>query len=329
MSDMILIAQNHGTPVDKDQAKPSQLEQAYQEYKKDAALILDEKGQHQATPLEKLLDEIVVDSKKVESIEKQIAPPNDAEISTFDTVIGYLPFVFALLICALLGRLVYFGVKHSERLSANESRLQTIENQKLRENIDALKSQIAELTVRLETQSKLIADQQKNSSANQFPTRNNISSQPATNLSKSVAPPPPPLPAWTEFVEEYNGLKNLQGINLRNGITEFIRKYDVKGFVCENVQERMNNPHEAPKFAECPPNRCDYWLYMSKDGKIVVVPSASVTSYTDNFHNERAMSTLFDSNFAGGKTYVEISVQTPAILNSSWNIEQKGLLRLR
>ena len=292
-----------------------------------------ENEQHQATPLEKLLEGIVENNKSIESrlqtIEKQIAPPTQAEVSTFDTVIGYLPFVFALLICALLGRLVYFGVKHSERLSDNESKLKNLENQKLRENIDALKSQIAELTVRLETQSKLIADQQKNSSANQFPTRNNISSQPATNLSKSVAPPPPPLPAWTEFVEEYNGLKNLQGINLRNGITEFIRKYDVKGFVCENVQERMNNPHEAPKFAECPPNRCDYWLYMSKDGKIVVVPSASVTSYNDNIHNERAMSTLFDSNFVGGKTYVEISVQTPAILNSSWNIEQKGLLRLR
>ena len=303
-------------------------------YHKDAAAEnLDENGQHQQTSLENLLDEIVAESNnvhnRIEAIEKQIAPPTQAEVSTFDTVIGYLPFVFALLICALLGRLVYFGVKHSESLSANESRLKNLENQKLRENIDALKSQIAELTVRLETQSKLIADQQKNSSANQFPTRNNISSQPATNLSKSVAPPPPPLPAWTEFVEEYNGLKNLQGINLRNGITEFIRKYDVKGFVCENVQERLNNPNAEPKFVERQPNRCDYWLYMSKDGKIVVVPSASVTSYTDNFHNERAMSLFFKSNFVGGKSYSEILVEEPAILGSSWNIEQEGLLRLR
>ena len=300
-------------------------------YHKDAAAEnLDESGQHQQTSLENLLDEIVAESNnvhnRIEAIEKQITPPQNAEVSTLDMIVGYLPLVFALIICALLGRLVYLGAKHNERLTKDEDKIKALEdNRQLRNEVELLKNQIVALNDRFEKQSKLLTEQKKNIESNSLPTKNFSSNHSTSTASKS--PTPEPL-AWKDFVDEYNSLKSLQGRDLRSGIDNFIKKYNVKGFDCENAQERLNNPDAEPKFVERQPNRCDYWHYMSKDGKNVVVPSASVTSYNDNFHNERAMSLFFDSNFVGSKTYSEILVQRPTILNSSWNVEQKGLLRL-
>lgn len=311
---------------------PVQLDKLLTDYQNDVSVNVDENGIHQPTPLDNLLEGIVNNNQAIESrletIEKQIAPPPAAEISTLDKVVGYLPFVFALIVCLLIVRLIYVGSKNSQGLSDAELRIKALEeNKQLRNDVELLKTEISSLKDRLKKESAELPTQQKNYVTNPLPTKNNFSNPSATTFTKQ-APAPPPPPAYTDFVDEYNSLKILQGRDLRSGIDNFIRKYDVKGFACENAQERLNNPDAEPRFAECPPNRCDYWLYQSRDGKIIVVPSASVTTYNNNFHNERAMSTLFDSNFVGGANYSEILVQRPAILSSSWNIEQKGMLRL-
>lgn len=129
-----------------------------------------------------------------------------------------------------------------------------------------------------------------------------------------------------DFIEDFNALADFKGVEYRKRREEFFAKYQIKGFTCQNFNERMNNPNLEPVFESLPnPINCDYWAYEISSDKFAVVPN--IKDYNENCHIPRAMIEVFNSNFAGG-IYANIRVLNPAIFNGMWHLDEKGELVL-
>ena len=130
------------------------------------------------------------------------------------------------------------------------------------------------------------------------------------------------------FVNDFNALEKLSGFSARQAREKFIRRYKIRAFSCENVEERMNNPKISPKFTESGIASGDFWA-CNVDGNIfAVVPN--LKTYTENHHAERAFGLVFESNFDGG-TYSKIRVERAAtfeVSGDSWNLKHSGVIVL-
>ena len=131
-------------------------------------------------------------------------------------------------------------------------------------------------------------------------------------------------------IADFNALAKQGGHNLKTAKDDFIRKYNVRAFNCSNFEARMNEPVPAPNFVEAPSAPSgEYWAVPLKGNSFTVFPN--VRTYSDNYHTARAMGEVFNSNFAAGRTYSNITVEQPAIFDYSdtaWFLKHKGSLRL-
>ena len=131
------------------------------------------------------------------------------------------------------------------------------------------------------------------------------------------------------FVNDFNALSKLSGFSGRQARERFLRRHKVKAFTCANVDERMNRPKLAPKFAEVASVASgDYWAYAVEGNLFAVVPN--LKTYTENHHAERAFGQIFESNFEGG-TYSKIRVERAAVFELSgdkWKLRQAGKIIL-
>ena len=133
------------------------------------------------------------------------------------------------------------------------------------------------------------------------------------------------------LISDFNNLKNFSGKDFNEQYRSFIRDHDVKAFSCEDVAGRMNNPNLPPTFSEVPSAKDgDFWAVPAQGNKFSVLPNPR-TIYNDNFHVERAMGDVFESNFQPGNTYDKIQVERPAEferIGRTWRIMGKGHLFL-
>ena len=131
------------------------------------------------------------------------------------------------------------------------------------------------------------------------------------------------------FVNDFNALEKLSGFSARQAREKFLRRYKIRAFSCANVEERMNRPKLAPKFAETASVVSgDFWA-CAVDGNIfAVVPN--LKTYTENHHAERAFGLIFESNFDGG-TYSKLRVERAAtfeLLGDKWKLKSAGKIIL-
>lgn len=131
------------------------------------------------------------------------------------------------------------------------------------------------------------------------------------------------------FVNDFNALEKLSGFSGRQAREKFLRRYKVRAFSCENVEERMNRPKLTPKFSEVSSVASgDFWA-CAVDGNIfAVVPN--LKTYTENHHAERAFGLVFESNFNGG-TYSRLRVESTAIfelVGDKWKLKSAGKIVL-
>ncbi|MBQ3451844.1 MAG: hypothetical protein IJG32_06245 [Selenomonadaceae bacterium] len=133
------------------------------------------------------------------------------------------------------------------------------------------------------------------------------------------------------FISYFNNLKNFSGKDFNEQYRSFIRDHDVKAFSCEDVAGRMNNPNLPLIFSEVPSAKDgDFWAVPAQGNKFAVLPNPRPID-NDNFHVERAMRDVFESNFQPGNTYDKIQVERPAIFTRTgkvWNLMEKGHLIL-
>ena len=133
------------------------------------------------------------------------------------------------------------------------------------------------------------------------------------------------------FISDFNNLKNFGGKDFNEQYRSFIRDNHVEAFSCEDVAGRMNNPNLPLIFSEVPSAKDgDFWAVPAQGNKFSVLPNPR-TIYNDNFHVERAMGDVFESNFQPGNTYDKIQVERPAEferIGRTWRIMGKGHLFL-
>ena len=131
------------------------------------------------------------------------------------------------------------------------------------------------------------------------------------------------------FVTDFNALERLSGFSSRQARERFLRRHKVKAFTCKNVEERMNHPKIAPKFAETSSAvGGDFWACAVEENLFAIVPNLKI--YTENHHAERAFGLVFESNFDGG-TYSRVRVERAAIfelVNDEWKLKQVGKIIL-
>ena len=133
------------------------------------------------------------------------------------------------------------------------------------------------------------------------------------------------------FISDFNNLKNFGGKDFNEQYRSFIRDNRVEAFSCEDVAGRMNNPNLPLIFSEVPSAKDgDFWAVPAQGNKFAVLPNPR-TIYNDNFHVERAMGNVFESNFQPGNTYDKIQVKRPAEfekIGRTWHCVEKGHLFL-
>ena len=131
------------------------------------------------------------------------------------------------------------------------------------------------------------------------------------------------------FVTDFNALSKLSGFGARRAREKFLRRHKVKAFTCANVEERMNRPKLAPKFAEASSlSSGDFWASAVEGNTFAVVPN--VKTYTENHHAERALGVVFESNFDGG-TWSRLYVERAAVFENvggKWRLKQAGKIVL-
>lgn len=131
------------------------------------------------------------------------------------------------------------------------------------------------------------------------------------------------------FVNDFNALSKLSGFSARQAREKFLRRHKVRAFTCANVEERMNRPKLAPKFAETVSlSSGDFWASAVEGNLFAVVPN--VKTYTENHHAERAFGLVFESNFAGG-SYSRLNVERAAIFEmngNEWRLKSAGKIFL-
>ncbi|MBQ3451178.1 MAG: hypothetical protein IJG32_02810, partial [Selenomonadaceae bacterium] len=131
------------------------------------------------------------------------------------------------------------------------------------------------------------------------------------------------------FVNNFNALEKLSGFSARQAREKFLRRYKIRAFSCANVEERMNRPKLAPKFAETASVvGGDFWACAVDENIFAVVPN--LKTYTENHHAERAFGLIFESNFDGG-TYSKLRVERAAtfeLLGDKWKLKSAGKIIL-
>ena len=131
------------------------------------------------------------------------------------------------------------------------------------------------------------------------------------------------------FVNDFNALSKLSGFSGRQAREKFLTRYKVRALTCANVEERMNRPKLAPKFAEAASVASgDFWACAVEENLFAVVPN--LKTYTENHHAERAFGIVFESNFEGG-TYSRLRVEQAAIFEFSgdkWKLKSAGKMIL-
>ena len=132
-----------------------------------------------------------------------------------------------------------------------------------------------------------------------------------------------------KFVNDFNALAKLSGYSARREREKFLRRYKVRAFTCANVEDRMNRPKLAPKFAEASSlSGGDFWACAVEENLFAVVPN--LKTYTENHHAERAFGAVFESNFDGG-TYSKIRVERAATFEAvgdKWKLKSAGKIIL-
>lgn len=329
---MILIAQNNGTKMNLSEAKQSALEQAYQDYKNNPAVHSDYNEQTQLAPIfQNFLDQLVGQNdsaqKEIQNLQTQIQQlqqPKDDDSSLVGNLMNFIPFIVILVLVFLM---LYLFSQDVEKRIKNLRK----ENESLKTTINNLEVKIAKLSTPAPSPANYVSqpppipdynfnNQFVNSPPpNELPQMEQRTFQPSTTLAKK------PKPQFDQnLVDECNNLRQLSGLQRKTESNKLIQKYKLRAFICENANERMNNPDAEPIFREAPTG--DYWGYQDDMGKFIIVPS--VTVYNDNIHNERAMKTVFRSNFESGKSYENIFVERPAIFDSQLKVKEMGSLRL-
>lgn len=264
----------------------------------------------------------------VAAVQENIAVPLDLSVgyvSAATAVIAVVEFVALIIVFSMLS-----NAGSKIRQLGSDLRTQNKDEKELSRKIALLESEIYLLKNEGENQKRL--NEQKNfdfQSVNKFPQ------QPQTPLDTSYAPPssppPPPPEKFKAFVDDFNKL--VQQISTigdpfeaKKISNEFMHRYQIKDFSCSNFEARVSEPVPPPQFNIS--KNGDFWAYEYEPGTFAVVPSITVRNYRDNYHNQRAMGDVFDSNFETSKTYNKIFVNRPAIFKGMWNLSKKGNLEL-
>ena len=220
-----------------------------------------------------------------------------------------------------------------------EQRVDDLEKEveRLRKDFDSLQEKIS----RSDKNFKLanIVEQLKKSSAagkNFQPIRHADSFKPLTVPPKKSIAPTNLHTDFSEriFVKNFNRLNELRQRGKTVEFTEmrkdFIRENQVVSFCCENVNERMLDPKSPSIFVEVTPVKDgDFWAVPVEKNKFAVLPNLK-SAYDDNYHVERALGEVFDSNFRGVPCE-RIQVIRPAFFEKnadSWHCLEKGRLFL-
>ena len=140
-------------------------------------------------------------------------------------------------------------------------------------------------------------------------------------------------PEYENFMREFNDfqrkLATMSPPDKHKAEMTFQKNHKIRTFKCGNVSARLRDPVPPPVFAYDKPPEAIFWAYELPLGYYAVVPN--VKNYSDNYHYERAMGNVFDSNFIQGKAYNHISVESPAVFECdglSLRLLKKGVLRL-
>lgn len=109
------------------------------------------------------------------------------------------------------------------------------------------------------------------------------------------------------LVKSFKAASTATGINSRQAFRNFIKDNDAKGFSTVNYAARMNQGIDGMPAAEIrtssvPARQSDFLAVPgAPNGEHYVLPN--FRTYSDNYHAERGLGDMFDSNFVPGKTY--------------------------
>ena len=281
------------------------------------------------TDIQKNIDTIIPKAEDLQalqslkSIQDSIAMP--LGLSVGDVALGSIVLAIILLLILILTLIRLFSAFN--KIDTLESRLENQSNksQEMSKKISSLENELQKLKTDNENQRRI---NEQNfleiQSVNRFP-------QPQTSMSNSYAPPSTPSEKFQDFVDNFNRLvqqisSSGDPFEAKRISNEFMRRYEIKEFSCVNFEARVSEPVPPPQFNLS--KNGDFWAYEYEPGIFAVVPSITVRNYRDNYHNQRAMGDVFNSNFETGRTYGRIFVNRPAIFKGMWNLSKKGSLEL-
>ncbi|MBQ3451843.1 MAG: hypothetical protein IJG32_06240 [Selenomonadaceae bacterium] len=317
------------TAVQKESGS-ADIEELLQNYRNELSAVLVTENRTEKYTYEKLIESLAENQIRLDknqaTLQQQIHAQTPPAADNFGGLFSFLPFIACgiVLVIVLVMLSIYSG-KQSNALKKKQDQID-----KLREQVESLDNEIKLLRNAERNRENSFRNppperpRQISFAKETFPTEDLIS-PPQT----AVPAPPKSSPEDKEkiFLKDFNGLiAEMNTPRFRTTRAEFIRKYSVKAFSCENAQDRMNNPNLPPIFSEVTPvSNGDFWAYRV-DNIYLVVPL--LNGYNDNLHVERAMGEVFDSNFSAGKSYDKVFVEKAARFHEGWKKESKGMLRL-